>query len=229
MEDQGLERPRTGRDRVQIVHPRVVARHDVGLVRADDHQPLIAPDAGEKGEQGTGCGIREVEILEDDGDGPTFAKASQEAEDPFQRSGLAPLRRGHGALGEIDPDRRQARPEIRHEAHDLGRGTTEHRDEVGWWQAVKRRPDGPDDRSVGCISRRRPGGRPQDRHRLEQGMHPGDHFVEQPGRPDPGGPIDQQRARPPVDGIVETGGKARECLLASNEARARVPGGHDAF
>ena len=44
-EGQPLERPRRGGDRREVAGPRVVARHDVRLVRRDDREALVARDA----------------------------------------------------------------------------------------------------------------------------------------------------------------------------------------
>ena len=42
MERQAIRRSWTGRDRVKVAGPRIVSADDVGLVRADDRQALLA-------------------------------------------------------------------------------------------------------------------------------------------------------------------------------------------
>ena len=45
--------------------------------------------------------------------------------------------------------------------------------------------------------------------------------------PTPAVPVISDRPRAAVGGVVEPGGEASEGLLAPDEARARVPGGHE--
>ena len=80
---------------------------------------------------------------------------------------------------------------------------------------------------VGLVDVGRPGGGTEHGQRLAQGADPVDRLVEKAGHPDPGRPVEEDRARPPMRRIVERGGKAGEGLVAPHELRARVRGRHD--
>ncbi len=121
------------RDRGEIVGPRMVARHDVGLVGHHDRQPLVARDADQEGDQGSGRGIGAMQVLEDQRDGPALAESTEDAEDPFEGARLAALGgRRRPATGRIVGD---AGREVRQQAHELaerrGPGSRAARDRAG--------------------------------------------------------------------------------------------------
>ena len=102
---QPLERSWRGRDRGDGAHPRVVAGHDVRLIRDDEREPLVRRDPGEERDQRPRRRVRAVQVLEHEDDRFPLAEPAQHAEDALERPGLATFR---GAL--VARQRRPARP-----------------------------------------------------------------------------------------------------------------------
>ena len=221
--------PRTGQDRLEVRGPRIVAGDDVGLVRADDRQPLVARDAREERDQRPRRGVGEVEVLEDQDDRVAFAETPEQAEDPFERPRLAPLGSGLAALVDRHAQRGQPRSELGQEPDDLGRRRPEEVGQPVVGQVEDRRPDGADDRSVRLVRVGGPGRRAEHGHRVAQRLDPDDRLVEEAGDADARGALEEERSRPAVGGVIEAGGELGERRFAPHEARARVGDGHAAF
>ncbi len=216
---QALRRARTGRDRPDVGRPRVVAADDVGLVRADDRQALFARDPRQERDERPRGGIGLVQVLDDEDDRMLLAQPTEQPEDPFQRSCLAPFRGGRSAAGDRGADLDQPRLEIGQQPDDLGRGRTEQTGEDIRRQVAQGRADRPDDGAVRLVGAGRPGGRAQDGHRLAQRAHPLDGLVEETGDPDARGATQQQGPGHSVRGVVESPGEAaRMPLLAPRSA-----------
>ena len=218
--------PGPGQDGVEVRRPRVIVGHDVGLVAAHDREPLVARDPGQERDERAGGGVGEVEILEDEDDRMLLAEPPEQPEHPLEGPGLAAFRGGRAAARGRRTDLREPRPEVGQEPHDLGRGRTEQLRERRGRQVPQGRADGAHDRAVGLVRPGRPGGGPQDGHRIAQGPHPFERLIEEPGDPDAGRALDQQRPGPAVRGVLQHGGKPREARFAPHEPLARVPGGH---
>ena len=218
--------PGTGQDRGEVRRPRVIAGDDVGLMAAHDREPLVARDPGQERDERAGGGVGEVEILEDEDDRVLLAKPPEQPEHPFEGPGLATFRGGRAAARGLRADLREPGPEIGQEPNDLGRGGPEQLGERRGRQVEQGRPDGAHDRAVGLVRPRRPRRRPQDGHRIAQGPHPLEGLVEEPGDPDAGRALDQERPGPTMGGVLQHGGQPREPRFAPHEPLARVPGGH---
>ena len=114
---QSVDQPRHGRDRGEIVGPRVVAGDDVGLVGHHDREALVVGDADEEGDERPGRGIGAMQVLEDQRHGPALAEATEDPQDPFEGARLAALRRRRGSrTGRIGRD---AIGEVRQQAEEL--------------------------------------------------------------------------------------------------------------
>ncbi len=145
---------------------------------------------------------------------------------PFERPRLASFRGRAAAAPRGPPGDVEDRREVGQQPDDLGCGRSEQVGEVVERQGAQGRTDGPHDRSVGFVRAGGPGRRAQDGHRLAERMHPDDGLVDETGHADTGGPIEQDRPRAATRGVVESSGEARERVVTTHEARARVAGGH---
>jgi hypothetical protein len=156
-EVESAGRTRTVDDGREIGLPRIVAAHDIRLLRADDREPLLVRDPGKERDQGTGRGVREMEVLDDEHDRAPGAQPPEEPQHPFERSRLTPLGGGRPGTGRQRADLIEARREIGQEPDDLGRRRTERLGESVGREVAKRGPDRPDDRPVRLIDPGRPG------------------------------------------------------------------------
>ena len=202
---------------------RVVAADDVGLVGADDRQPLVARDPGQERDERAGGGVGVVEVLEDEDDGLPLAEPAEQAEDALERSAPG------GAPGRSARRRRPAQPisaeprrEIRQQPDDLG-APDRAGGQVVVGQVARGRADGPDDRAVRLVGAGRPGasraGRSSARAAARiRSMASSRKRV----TPTPAVPPSSRVRVWPCGGVVESRREPGECLLASHEARARV-------
>ena len=207
-------------------HPRVVAGHDVRLIRDDERQSLVRRDPGEERHQRPRRRVRAVQVLEHEDDRFPLAEPAQHAEDAFERPGLATFRGALVARQRRPPGRLQTSRHAGHDPDDVGRGRTEH----GVQSSSDRASSvGPTDRTTGPYGSSVPAGIAAPRSTVigsRESADPSDRLVEEAADPDAGRSAQEHRAGPSAGGIVEHGRESREGVLAPDEPRARVPAGH---
>ena len=190
LQGQPLERSRGGRDGRQVAGPRIVAGHDVRLIRRDDREPLIAGDARQEPHQGAGRRIGAMEVLEDEGHRLAIAEPPEHAEDGLERPRLPPLRRAGDPLHRFpEPDR-----QVGQEPDHVEGGRPQDGLERRVVQRAQGRPDGPDHRGIGVVGTTRPGAPAQDRPRLREFGDARDAFVEESADAHARGPAQDERS-----------------------------------
>jgi hypothetical protein len=195
-------------------------------VRGNDREPLLARDARQERHERPGAGIREVEVLEDEDHRMLFAEPAEQPQDPLEGPGLAALRRRRAAVQDRGARLDETWAEIGQQAHDLRRCRAEEVDEDVGRYLAERRADGTHEGAVRLVRVGRPGGRAQDRHRLAESLQPRDRLIEEARDSDARGPIEEHRPCRAARRLVQRHGQTRERVIATDEPRARVPGGH---
>ena len=145
---QPLERPGCGRDGGDRAGPRVVAGHDVRLIRGDERQPLVRRDPCQEGHERPRRRIRAVQVLEHEDDRASLTEPPQHPEDALQGACLASFGCAR-MLGERRAaGRAKAGRDARQDAREIGRGRAQDGVQLVVGQGLERRPDppGPPDR-----------------------------------------------------------------------------------
>ena len=154
-----FERAGSRRDRRQVVRPRVVARHDVRLVRGDDRESLVARDRDRKR---TSARVAASARCRSSSTRATGRRSPSRPSMPRMASSVRAWRRS-AALAIRSCRSPEARPEVRQESNDIGERRTEHVREFGVGQRAQRGADRPHHRSVRVVGAAWPGGATQDR------------------------------------------------------------------
>ena len=218
---------RGGLDGCDRAGPRVVAGHDVRLIRGDERESLVGGDPGQEGDERAGRRIGAVQVLEDQDDRPPLPEPAQHPEDALERPRLSPFwcPRPLGQArspGRIEPGR-----DAREDAREVGRGRAEDRVQLVVGQGLEGRPDRPDHGAVRLVGAgwHRPAA--QDAHRLRERADPPDRLIEEAADPDAGRPAQEHRPSPALGRVVEDGGEPPEGAFAPHVPRARIPGRHE--
>ncbi len=193
----------------------------------DEREPLRRGDPGEERHQRARRGIGAMQVLEDEDDRAAVRRAARASRGrprgarAWRRSGAPSCRRRRRPAG---PSSRAA--ELRQEPDEVGGGGPEDGGELVVGERARAPARWPG-RPARTARRCRPASRrPQDGHRLAQPADAPDGLVEEPGDPDAGRTAEEQGPGAAAGRIVEHGREPRECVLAPDEPRARVPAGH---